>query len=218
MRPITLRRITKLLSNIGSGKYDMSGNEELHDFAKRIGLINEFGLTRDGEELLELIKEGRVNELHRFFSKKIVEYKIIYDLYTKGLVSPALLSKESGLNLLVVDVVVRLITEIEQLSSTSSVLLDNLFDPFKQEFEKTYWKLVRRYRSRYIPLYELIHELRREFPVPSAMLSKLLLLLKHRCKGRVNFVQAPLRKSTSAKGILIGNKRYSFVILYKSLA
>ncbi len=210
MRPFTLNALRETLNALllDSGLSDRR-TRELIKVAEELGLVDvregRYTVSELGMRFLNAVEKGDGVFLHSLFYERFEPYRRIYDLVNMGVVKPLDLVNRSGFNSVVVDVVLRLIKEIESIGASSS---ENMYLVFERELLKRYREMVKKKFSKYILISELLESVRSEMKIPYRVVVRLFEQFVERRRGRVLLTKAPIGKPVEVLG-----KPYTYVLI-----
>lgn len=210
MRPFTLKSLYEFLRYIsGGGSVDEDRRlRELWKAALNLGFIREDGsITERGFKFISAYEKGDGGIIHKLFMESLEPYRVIYGLVSRGVRQPSELMTLSGFNAVVVDVVLRLIREVEALGMSLHGELWGLFE--KVLFDK-YKELVKRRWSKYVTILDLLEEVKRELRFPRRVVEEMFREFVKRRKGDVVLTGSP---TSNVAGFEIGGRRYVYIML-----
>jgi len=193
MRPFTLNTLYGFVNTIRSGIAPVNDARfrELLRVAVDLGFIDgNYTITGRGLEFLRAFENGDSESLHKLLMDGLEPYRRIYELLTKGVTKPGELVRLTGYNAVVVDLVLRLISEIESLSR-DSIINESLYEVFEKALLEKYRGLSRRRWSKYVQIRQLLDEVRGELYIPNRLVGKLLEEFVRRWRDRVVLTGAP---------------------------
>lgn len=208
MRPFTLKTLGEVLNlvRLGGEATDRRLREVLK-VARDIGLVvgsgNRFELTDRGRTFLEALEREDAFTIHNLLYESLEPYRRIYDLYRQN-VSVADLMRASGYNAVVVDVVLRLIRELESLGGVR----EEFFDKFVAAILERYKELRRRRWSRYVPIVDLLNEVKVELGVPMRVVYRMFEDFVAKWRDKIILTGSP-----SGKSIELFGKKYVYVMI-----
>ena len=209
MRPFTLRSLYEFLRFIreGGSVGEDRRLKELWKVALSLGFIREDGrLTERGAQFLSAYEEGDGATIHALFINSLEPYRILYELMSRGVVDSRKLIAKSGLNAVSIDVVLRLIKEVERLGATAR---GELWDLFEKTLVDKYKELARRRWSRYVAIADLLEEVKRELRFPRRVVEEMFREFVRRRGGDVTLTGSP---AGDVAGFEIGGRRYVYVM------
>ncbi len=210
MRPFILKSLYEFLRYIGGGgSVDEDRRlKELWKVALNLGFIREDGtITERGFKFISAYEKGDGGTIHKLFMESLEPYRVIYGLVSRGVRQPSELMTLSGFNAVVVDVVLRLIREVEALGMSLHGELWGLFE--KTLFDK-YKELVKRRWSKYVAILDLLEEVKRELRFPRRVVEEMFREFVKRRKGDVVLTGSP---AGNVAGFEIGGRRYVYIML-----
>ncbi len=217
LRPVTLKTLASLLHDIRRSNVDVSSRriKELIRFLYKLKLIKIDGrfpkLTSLGEKFIAAYQQGDSITLHEIFLS-IKEYKDVYEAYINGHTGIQDIARVTGLNAVVIDVVLRLISEIESIS-LENVVNKEFYQNFVKILVRNYIKLTKKNRSRYVELVKLRSETKKSMFITNSMFKKLLELFIRENKDKVILSGAPLTKATNINTIELFGKRFAYIMI-----
>ncbi len=210
MRPFTLKSLYEFLRYIGGGGSVGEDRRlrELWKVALNLGFIREDGnITERGLRFVSAYEKGDGGAIHELFMEALEPYRVVYGLVSKGVMQPSELVTLSGFNAVVVDVVLRLIREVEALGTSMRGELWGLFE--KVLFDK-YRELARRRWSKYVTILDLLEEVKRELRFPRRVVEEMFREFVRRRKSDVVLTGSPVG---DVAGFEIGGRRYVYIML-----
>ena len=210
MRPFTLKSLYEFLRYIGGGGSVGEDRRlrELWRVALNLGFIREDGsITERGFRFVSAYEKGDGGAIHELFMEELEPYRVVYGLVSKGVMQPSELVTLSGFNAVVVDVVLRLIREVEALGTSMRGEVWGLFE--KVLFDK-YRELTRRRWSKYVTILDLLEEVKRELRFPRRVVEEMFREFVRRRKGDVVLTGSP---AGDVAGFEIGGRRYVYIML-----
>ncbi|MFZ8858398.1 MAG: hypothetical protein ACO2O1_09220 [Candidatus Caldarchaeales archaeon] len=181
---------------------------ELWRVALNLGFIREDGsITERGFRFVSAYEKGDGGAIHELFMEALEPYRVVYGLVSKGVMQPSELVTLSGFNAVVVDVVLRLIREVEALGTSMRGEVWGLFE--KVLFDK-YRELTRRRWSKYVTILDLLEEVKRELRFPRRVVEEMFREFVRRRKGDVVLTGSP---AGDVAGFEIGGRRYVYIML-----
>jgi len=210
VRPFTLKSLYEFLRYIGGGGSVGEDRRlrELWRVALNLGFIREDGsITERGFRFVSAYEKGDGGAIHELFMEALEPYRVVYGLVSKGVMQPSELVTLSGFNAVVVDVVLRLIREVEALGTSMRGEVWGLFE--KVLFDK-YRELTRRRWSKYVTILDLLEEVKRELRFPRRVVEEMFREFVRRRKGDVVLTGSP---AGDVAGFEIGGRRYVYIML-----
>ena len=213
MRPFTLRSIYEFLNLINSGGTVGSDRrlKELLRESMELGFVAESGgtyaITERGLKFMKAMESGDATTVHELLMESLESYRKVYELMSKGVTNSSELIKITGYNAVVIDVVTRLVREIEALSSNPQVK-DSLYVRFEEVLLNKYKELSKRKWSRYVLITDLIKEVKKELSVPDRVLYSLLEEFVRRMGNR-----AVLTGSPGGSPVEINGKKVTYIMI-----
>lgn len=210
MRPFTLKSLYEFLRYISGGGSVGEDRRlrELWRVALNLGFIREDGsITERGFRFVSAYEKGDGGAIHELFMEALEPYRVVYGLVSKGVMQPSELVTLSGFNAVVVDVVLRLIREVEALGTSMRGEVWGLFE--KVLFDK-YRELTRRRWSKYVTILDLLEEVKRELRFPRRVVEEMFREFVRRRKGDVVLTGSP---AGDVAGFEIGGRRYVYIML-----
>ena len=220
VRPVTLRVLAGLLSRIESeDRIRIDGlsvrQREVLRVLLSIGAahIDSDGyvsLTSEGREFLRAYRGRDPGRIHRLFYDHLEEYRRVYEYCSNGVLNPKRIVEETGLNFLVVDNILRLIHEIDLISSDASTSIMDL-DALAEIFVEEYRRISSRTRNKYVKLSDIERSMNKRIFLPRKTFQKLLSYIRRKYRGRIVFAGAPF--TGSGKGYVVDGKRIVLVMI-----
>jgi len=210
VRPFTLKSLYEFLRYISGGGSVGEDRRlrELWRVALNLGFIREDGsITERGFRFVSAYEKGDGGAIHELFMEALEPYRVVYGLVSKGVMQPSELVTLSGFNAVVVDVVLRLIREVEALGTSMRGEVWGLFE--KVLFDK-YRELTRRRWSKYVTILDLLEEVKRELRFPRRVVEEMFREFVRRRKGDVVLTGSP---AGDVAGFEIGGRRYVYIML-----
>ena len=232
LRPVTLKRIVSFLENFAkestcissltlSTKSSMARIKELTSFAKQLGLIKQTNsgfieITPLGKKFLTAFKRGSSEEIHSIFMSKLNGYKTIYELYTLGITNSKRIHEITNLNAVEMDILIRLIQEVENLKAKNEnderLLLDR--NSLFKVIIATYSKLSNSNRSKYVAISEIKNMLIKRNHLSEHLFNKVLEDFVKTFRECVILSQAPSNTLKNRESFTICGRRYSYIMIH----
>ncbi len=209
MRPFTLKGLYEFLRYIQEG--GLVGEDkrlrELWKVALDLGFIHEDGkLAERGVRFLSAYERGDGATIHALFMESLEPYRVVYGLMSKGVVDSRELISRSGLNAVVLDVVLRLIKEVERLGIDAR---GEVWEVFEKTVLDKYRELARRRWSKYVAIVDLLEEVRRDLRFPRRVVYDMFREYVARRRNDVVLTGSP---AGDVAGFEIGGRRYVYVM------
>ena len=234
MRPVLIRQLVETLrrieSNGGSVNLDIASQyiglsrqrlREVLQVLHEIQLINicenNICITEEGRTFLEAYDKRNADVLHKLLMR-LRPYVLVYAHYINGVRKPQELKSLTGLNMVIVDTILRMIKEVESLrvnggkAETSYELSDAHLSKFTREIYSTYLELSREQKNRYVTLSELRSRICRKLGLTVTEFDSLFKRFLEINRGRVTLVPAPLY-AKSFDTIEIHGKKYAYIMI-----
>ncbi|MGC8542363.1 MAG: hypothetical protein ACP5NQ_00370 [Vulcanisaeta sp.] len=217
MRPFTLTALQEFLAILRNGGVEYIEHDrrlrELLSASLDLGFVQRLGsgyvITERGLAFLSAVANRDANTVHAILMESMEPYRRIYELISSGVTKPSDLALATGYNAVIIDVVLRLIGEVEGLGSGE--VNEGLYGRFEKVLIDKYRALSRRFWSKYVPISELLNEVRRESHIPPRLINKLLEEFVRRWGSKVVLVNAP---STGGKNFVeLFGRRYAYILI-----
>ena len=213
MRPFTLRGIYELMNLLASGG-SVGNDRRLRELLREsieLGLVldenGKYTITEKGYRFLKAMEMKDAVTIHELFMESLESYKKVYELISRGVTRSSDIIKLTGYNAVVIDVVMRLIREVEALSP-GSLQGSDLYSKFEEVLLSKYRELSRKRWSRYVPIAELIKEVRNELNIPTKVVNSLLEEFTKRMGSRVVLTGSP-----GGSPVEINGKRVTYIMI-----
>lgn len=213
MRPFTLRGIYELMNLLASGG-SVGNDRRLRELLREsieLGLVldenGKYTITEKGYRFLKAMEMKDAVTIHELFMESLESYKKVYELISRGVSRSSDIIKLTGYNAVVIDVVMRLIREVEALSP-GSLQGSDLYSKFEEVLLSKYRELSRKRWSRYVPIAELIKEVRNELNIPTKVVNSLLEEFTRRMGSRVVLTGSP-----GGSPVEINGKRVTYIMI-----
>ena len=213
MRPFTLRGIYELMNLLASGG-SVGNDRRLRELLREsieLGLVldenGKYTITEKGYRFLKAMEMKDAVTIHELFMESLESYKKVYELISRGVTRSSDIIKLTGYNAVVIDVVMRLIREVEALSP-GSLQGSDLYTKFEEVLLNKYRELSRKRWSRYVPIAELIKEVRNELNIPTKVVNSLLEEFTKRMGSRVVLTGSP-----GGSPVEINGKRVTYIMI-----
>ncbi|ADN49597.1 hypothetical protein [Vulcanisaeta distributa] len=216
MRPFTLRGIYEFLNLLRSGG-SIGGDRRLREFLRAsldLGFVSEvngtYVITERGSRFMSAMEVGDATTIHALLMDSLESYRRVYELVSRGVTKPSELIRLTGYNAVVIDIVMRLIREVEALSPGSPLSKD-LYARFEEVLLSKYRELSRRRWSRYVPITELVREVRNELNIPNRVVNAFLEEFIRRMGSKVVLTGAP---GKGGRGSMeINGRRFTYIMI-----
>ena len=207
-----MRGIYEFMNLLRSG--DSVGDDrrlrELLRESIELGFVNEvdgsYVITERGLRFMRAMEAGDAVAIHELLMEGLESYRRVYELVSRGVTKPSDLIRLTGYNAVVIDVVMRLIREVEALNPGS--LGGDLYARFEEVLLGKYRELSRRRWSRYVPIAELIREVRNELNIPSRVVNSLLEEFVRRMGSKVVLTGSP-----GGGSVEINGKKVTYIMI-----
>ena len=212
MRPFTLRGIYEFINLLRSGG-SVDNDRRLRELLREsieLGFVNEVNgsyiITERGLRFMRAMEAGDAVAIHELLMESLENYRRVYELVSRGITKPSDLIRLTGYNAVVIDVVMRLIREVEALSPGS--LGSSLYARFEEVLLSRYRELSRRRWSKYVPITELIREVRNELNIPNRVVNSLLEEFVRKMGSKVVLTGSP-----GGSPMEINGKRVTYIMI-----
>lgn len=213
MRPFTLRGIYELMNLLASGG-SVGNDRRLRELLREsieLGLVldenGKYTITERGYRFLKAMEMKDAVTIHELFMESLESYKKVYELISRGVTRSSDIIKLTSYNAVVIDVVMRLIREVEALSP-GSLQGSDLYSKFEEVLLSKYRELSKKRWSRYVPIAELIKEVRNELNIPTKVVNSLLEEFTKRMGSRVVLTGSP-----GGSPVEINGKRVTYIMI-----
>jgi hypothetical protein len=214
MRLFTLNSLYEFMNTVKSGAAPVNDPRfrELLRVAIDLDFISgdsNYKVTERGLEFLNAVGNGDSETLHEIFVSSLEPYKRVYELMAKGVTKPSDIIKLTGYNAVIVDLALRLISEVEGVGK-GPVVNEEFYSRFESVLPEKYRLLSRRRWSRYVPIQQLLNEIKSELYVPSRLMDRLFEEFVRRWRDKVVLTGAP---GATKGSVEVFGKRYVYIMI-----